>query len=178
MTNPYRIRLPLVAIAATGALLAALLLAVAGTAPRAEAAPTANKNIVQTAVAAGQFKTLVALVKKAGLAGALSGSGKLTVFAPTDAAFKQVPMATLDKLGKDKALLRSVLLYHVAKGNVKAAQVVKLKSAPTLNGQRVRISVRGGMVYLNGNARVVKTDIAATNGTIHVVNRVLIPPAS
>ena len=71
-----------------------------------------------------------------------------------------------------------MLLYHVAKGNVKAAQVVKLKSAPTLNGKRVRIAVRGGMVYLNGNSRVVKTDIGASNGTIHVINRVLIPPAS
>ena len=137
--------------------------------------PGRVKNIVQTAVAAGQFKTLVALVKKAGLAGALSGSGKLTVFAPTDAAFKQVPKATLAKLGRDRALLKSVLLYHVARGNVKAAQVVKLKSAPTLNGQRVRITVRNGSVYLNGNARVVKTDIGASNGTIHVINRVLIP---
>jgi uncharacterized surface protein with fasciclin (FAS1) repeats len=170
--------LPLSIVLAAAALFAASVVAAAGTAPRAEAAPVASKNIVQTAVAAGQFKTLVALVKKAGLAGALTGSGKLTVFAPTDAAFKQVPKATLDKLGRDRALLRSVLLYHVAKGNVNAAQVVKLKSAPTLNGKRVRIAVRNGMVYLNGSSRVVKTDIAASNGTIHVINRVLIPPAS
>jgi uncharacterized surface protein with fasciclin (FAS1) repeats len=170
-----RISLPVAALAA--ALLAALALATGGTTPRAEAAPAASKNIVQTAAAAGQFTTLVALVKKAGLAGALSGSGNLTVFAPTDAAFKKVPKATLAKLGRDRALLRSVLLYHVAKGNVKAAQVVKLKSAPTLNGKRVRIAVRNGMVYLNGNSRVVKTDIGASNGTIHVLNRVLIPPA-
>jgi uncharacterized surface protein with fasciclin (FAS1) repeats len=120
---------------------------------------------------------LVALVKKAGLAGSLSGKTKLTVFAPTDVAFKRVPKATLDKLGSDKALLRSVLLYHVAKGNLRAAQVVQLKSAPTLNGKRVRIAVRGGSVYLNGSARVVKPDVAASNGTIHVINRVLIPPA-
>jgi uncharacterized surface protein with fasciclin (FAS1) repeats len=174
MTAQIRnISLPVAALAA--ALVATLALAAGGTAPRAEAAPAASKDIVQTAVAAGQFKTLVALVKKAGLAGALSGSGKLTVFAPTDAAFKQVPKATLAKLGRDRALLKSVLLYHVAKGNVKAAQVVKLKSAPTLNGQRVRIAVRNGSVYLNGNARVVKTDIGASNGTIHVINRVLIP---
>jgi uncharacterized surface protein with fasciclin (FAS1) repeats len=172
MTRHIRITLPATVLAA--ALISALAFA-AGTAPRAEAAPVAGKNIVQTAVAAGQFKTLVSLVKKAGLAGALSGSGKLTVFAPTDAAFKKVPKATLAKLGRDRELLKSVLLYHVAKGNVRAAQVIKLKSAPTLNGKRVGIAVRGGMVYLNGNARVVKTDIAASNGTIHVIDRVLIP---
>jgi uncharacterized surface protein with fasciclin (FAS1) repeats len=146
--------------------------------PQAKASPQAGKNIVQTATAAGQFSTLVSLVKKAGLAGALSGTGKLTVFAPTDAAFRKVPKATLAKLGRDRALLKSVLLYHVAKGNVKAAQVVKLRSAITLNGQRVRIAVRNGSVYLNGNSRVTKTDVAASNGTIHVINRVLIPPAS
>jgi uncharacterized surface protein with fasciclin (FAS1) repeats len=173
MTTRIRIALPVAALAA--ALIATLPFAAAGTAPRTETAPAAGKNIVQTAVAAGQFKTLVALVKQAGLAGALSGSGKLTVFAPTDAAFRKVPKATLAKLGRDRALLRSVLLYHVAKGNVKAAQVIKLKSAPTLNGKRVRISVRNGMVYLNGNSRVLKTDVRASNGTIHVIDRVLIP---
>jgi uncharacterized surface protein with fasciclin (FAS1) repeats len=176
MTTLTRISLPVAAIAA--GTFAALMLLAGNAAPRAEAAPDASKNIVQTAAGAGQFKTLVSLVKQAGLAGALSGSGKLTVFAPTDAAFRKVPKATLAKLGRDRALLRSVLLYHVAKGNVKAAQVVKLRSAPTLNGKRVRIAVRGGMVYLNGNSRVTKTDIAASNGTIHVINRVLIPPAS
>ena len=173
MTAHTRISLPIAALGAV--LFAALALAAGGTAPRAEAAPAASGNIVQTAVAAGQFKTLVALVKKAGLAGALSGPGKLTVFAPTDAAFKKVPKATLAKLGRDRKLLRSVLLYHVAKGNVRAAQVVTLKSAPTLNGKRVRIAVRNGMVYLNGNSRVLKTDIPASNGTIHVIDRVLIP---
>jgi uncharacterized surface protein with fasciclin (FAS1) repeats len=173
------IRIPLLATTLVAAMLATLAGLAGGTTARAEAAsPAASKNIVQTAVATGQFKTLVSLVKKAGLAGALSGNGKLTVFAPTDAAFKKVPKATLAKLGNDRALLRSVLLYHVAKGNVKAAQVVKLRSAPTLNGKRVRIAVRNGMVYLNGNSRVTKTDVAASNGTIHVINRVLIPPAS
>jgi uncharacterized surface protein with fasciclin (FAS1) repeats len=165
------------ALALACALLVALALLAGSSATRAEAAPAANKNIVQTAVAAGQFKTLVALVKQAGLAGALSGNSKLTVFAPTDAAFKRVPKATLAKLGSNRALLRSVLLYHAAKGNVKAATVVKLKSVPTLNGKRVRIAVRNGAVYLNGNSRVTKTDIGASNGTIHVINRVLIPPA-
>lgn len=177
MIAQARITLALAAAAAT-ALLATTVLAVAasGALERTDGA-AANKNLVQTAASAGQFKTLVALVKKAGLAGSLSGKTKLTVFAPTDVAFKRVPKATLDKLGSDKALLRSVLLYHVAKGNLRAAQVVQLKSAPTLNGKRVRIAVRGGSVYLNGSARVVKPDVAASNGTIHVINRVLIPPA-
>jgi uncharacterized surface protein with fasciclin (FAS1) repeats len=175
MTNQIRITLPAAVLAA---LLAASMLLAGNTAPRAEAAPAAEKNIVQTAASAGQFTTLITLVKKAGLAGALSGSGKLTVFAPTDAAFAKVPKATLAKLGRDRALLKSVLLYHVAKGNVRAAQVVKLTSAPTLNGKRVRIAVRSGAVYLNGSSRVTKTDIAASNGTIHVINRVLIPPSS
>jgi uncharacterized surface protein with fasciclin (FAS1) repeats len=177
MTTHMRIS-PVATVLAAAVLAALAVLAGSSTASAEAASPAANKNIVQTAVAAGQFKTLVSLVKKAGLAGALTGSGKLTVFAPTDAAFKKVPKATLTKLGKDRALLKSVLLYHVAKGNVKAAQVVKLRSAPTLNGKSVRIAVRNGMVYLNGNSRVTKTDIAASNGTIHVLNRVLIPPAS
>ena len=174
MTTQTRISSVAAVLAAT-VLGAAALFAGSTTASAEAASPAASKNIVQTAVGAGQFKTLVALVKRAGLAGALSGDGKLTVFAPTDAAFKNVPKATLDKLGNDRALLKSVLLYHVAKGNVRAAQVVKLRSVPTLNGKRVRIAVRDGKVYLNGNSRVTKTDIAASNGTIHVINRVLIP---
>jgi uncharacterized surface protein with fasciclin (FAS1) repeats len=176
MTTRIHIGPALAGLAA--ATIAAAALVAGTTAPRADAAPAASKNIVQTAVAAGEFKTLVALVKKAGLAGALSGSRKLTVFAPTDAAFKKVPKATLAKLGRDRALLKSVLLYHVARGNVRAAQVAKLTSAPTLNGKRVRVSVRNGSVYLNGNSRVVKADVATSNGTIHVINRVLIPPSS
>ena len=176
MTTRIHIAPALAGLAA--GLIAAAALVAGSSAPRAEAAPTASKNIVQTAVAAGQFNTLVALVKKAGLAGALSGSGKLTVFAPTDAAFKKVPKATLAKLGQDRALLKSVLLYHVARGNLRAAQVAKLTSAPTLNGKRVRVSVRNGSVYLNGSSRVTNVDVAASNGTIHVIDRVLIPPSS
>ena len=103
------------------------------------AAAPAQSNIVQTAVAAGQFKTLVSLVKQAGLAGALSGPGPLTVFAPTDAAFAAVPKATLAELGKNPAKLKAVLLYHVVKGNVTAAQVTNLKSAKTLEGGSVPI---------------------------------------
>ncbi len=158
---------------------AALLAVSAGTSAAAPAKPTgtSNQNIVQTAVANGQFKTLVALVKKAGLAGALSGKGPLTVFAPTDAAFAKVPKATLAALGKDKAKLKAVLLYHVVKGKVTAAQVVKLKSATTLEGSAVSIRVRGGKVYVGG-AQVTTADVMASNGVIHVINKVLIPPTS
>src|SRR4051794_38847799 len=146
----------------------------AGTSART-APGAAPKNIVQTAVAAGQFKTLVALVKQAGLAGALTGKGPLTVFAPTDAAFAKVPKATLAALGKDKAKLKAVLLYHVVAGKVTAAQVMKLTTATTLNGQSVTIKVKGGKVYVD-KAQVVTADVAASNGVIHVINKVLIPP--
>ena len=158
---------------------AALMFAASlGSSPRAAAAPTAQQNIVRTAAAAGQFTTLLSLAKQAGLVGALSAPGPLTVFAPTDAAFRAVPKATLQKLAKDRAALRRVLLYHVVKGNVTAARVVKLRSAKTLAGPAISIRVREGAVYLNGSTKVVKTDIRATNGTIHVVNKVLLPPAS
>jgi uncharacterized surface protein with fasciclin (FAS1) repeats len=164
---------------ALGAVVALVLMLTAafGTGGRAAAAPTAEGNIVRTATDAGQFKTLLTLAKQAGLVGALSGRGPLTVFAPTDAAFKAVPKATLNRLAKNRAALRRVLLYHVVKGNVPAARVVKLRSAKTLAGPAVAIRVRGRSVFLNGSTRVVKTDVGATNGTIHVVNRVLLPPS-
>ena len=141
--------------------------------PKAAAAAK-RKNIVQTAVAAGTFKTLTSLLTKAGLAGTLQGKGPFTVFAPTDAAFAKVPRATLAALAKDRAKLRAVLLYHVVKGKVTAAQVVKLRSAKTLNGTSVPIRVSGGKVTVGG-ARVTTADVAASNGVIHVVNKVLIP---
>ena len=161
----------------TAALVTAVAVVAAG-APAATSTPVAaKKNLVQTAVAAGQFKTLVSLVKQAGLAKTLSGNARYTVFAPTDAAFAKVPKATLKALAADKAKLRAVLLYHVVAGRVTAAKVTKLRSAKTLNGATVQIRVRGGMVYVNG-ARVVKPDVSASNGVIHVVNTVLIPPTS
>jgi uncharacterized surface protein with fasciclin (FAS1) repeats len=159
------------------AIAAAIVAAGACIASTATAAPTAAKpNIVQTAVAAGQFKTLVALVKQAGLAGALS-TKTVTVFAPTDAAFANVPKATIAKLKKDRALLRKVLLYHVVAGRVPASKVVGMTSAKTLAGLRLPFMVTGSTVRV-GNAKVVKSDISARNGVIHVVDRVLIPPAS
>jgi len=138
------------------------------------AGSSANGNIVETAVAGGQFKTLTSLVTKAGLAGTLQGKGPFTVFAPTDKAFSKVPKATLDALAKDKAKLRAVLLYHVAKGKLPATKVVKRSSIKTLNGERVRVSVRNSKVYVGG-ARVTAPDVAASNGVIHVINKVLIP---
>jgi len=140
------------------------------------AAPRAEKDIVATAVAAGNFTTLTKLVKRAGLVSTLRQPGPYTVFAPTDAAFKKVPKRTLTMLLHNKAKLRAVLLYHVVAGTVTAADVVKLRSAKTVNGKSVRIRVAGSNVFVNA-AKVTTPDIMATNGVIHVINRVLIPPA-
>ncbi len=153
--------------------LLAIMAAAAFAAPTASAAP--SKDIVQTAKAAGDFKTLIKLVKAAGLAKTLSGNTKYTVFAPTDAAFAKVPKKTLKALGKNKAALKQVLLYHVVKGSVPAKTVVKLKSAKTVEGSKVRIKVRKGNVYLNRTTKVTAVDVRASNGIIHVINKVLIP---
>ena len=158
------------------ALLALASVAVSLVASSAGARTREDKNIVQTAVAAGQFKTLAMLVTRAGLAGALQQPGPYTVFAPTDAAFKKVPKKTLNSLLRNKAKLKAVLLYHVVSGKVAAADVVKLSSAKTLNGKSVRIRLAGSNVFVN-SAKVTTADVMATNGVIHVINRVLIPPA-
>jgi uncharacterized surface protein with fasciclin (FAS1) repeats len=149
---------------------------VASTAATAPAQPRQSRDLMQTAVAAGQFKTLARLLTRAGLVGALEKPGPYTVFAPTDAAFAKVPKKTLDGLLADKAKLKAVLLYHVIPGKVTAANVVKLSSAKTLEGKKVRIKVAGSNVFVN-TAKVTTPDVIATNGVIHVVNRVLIPPA-
>ena len=133
-----------------------------------------EKNLVQTAVAAGQFKTLALLLQKAGLVGTLEGKGPFTVFAPTDGAFAKVPKATLASLAKNKAKLRAVLLYHVVKGKDTAAQAMKLQSAKTLEGKSISIRASGGKVIVGG-ATVVKANVLASNGVIHVINKVLIP---
>jgi uncharacterized surface protein with fasciclin (FAS1) repeats len=160
------------------AVAAASAVAVAGTASagpqESAAAAGAKKDIVKTAVEAGQFNTLASLLKKAGLVKTLKGKGPYTVFAPTDAAFAKVPKATLDALGQDKAKLRSVLLYHVAGRKLTAAKIMKRRSIKTLNGQRVRVRVRGETVRVGG-ARVTTADVRASNGVIHVINKVLIP---
>jgi uncharacterized surface protein with fasciclin (FAS1) repeats len=135
-----------------------------------------QRNLVETAVAAGSFKTLVSLVKQAGLADTLATGGRFTVFAPTDAAFAKVPKKTLAALGEDRAKLRAVLLYHVAKGKLPAQRVVKRSSIKTLNGASVRVKARGKSVKIN-KAKILKANVGASNGVIHVINRVLIPPA-
>jgi uncharacterized surface protein with fasciclin (FAS1) repeats len=155
--------------------IALLGLAAAAVAP-APAADHAAKDIVDTAVAAGKFKTLVTAVKAAGLVDTLKGDGPFTVFAPTDEAFAKVPKDTLDALLKDKKALAGVLTYHVVPGKVLAADVVKLDSAATAQGKAVKIVAAGGKVTVNG-ATVVKTDIVCSNGVIHVIDAVLLPPA-
>ncbi len=148
-----------------------------GGAVAAMPAAAASQNIVQVAASNPQFSTLVSLVKKAGLVSALEAPGKLTVFAPTNAAFAAVPKATLAKLAANKALLIKVLEYHVVKGEVLASQVVKLHSAKTLEGASVAIRVSGSSVYVN-SAKVIKTNVKASNGVIHVINGVLLPPGA
>ena len=137
-----------------------------------------EKNIVETAVAAGSFKTLAKLLTDAGLIETLKGPGPFTVFAPTDEAFAKVPAATLEALGKDKAALKNVLLYHVVAGKVMAADALKLagKGAKTVEGQEAKITVMGGVPMIN-QAHIVKTDIIAKNGVIHVIDAVILPPA-
>ena len=146
-------------------------------APSVSARSTAGEaDIVTTAVNNGSFKTLASLLTAAGLVDTLKGPGPFTVLAPTDAAFAKVPKATLDALAADPAKLKAVLLYHVIAGNVPSSEVVKLTSAKTLNGASVAIKVDGGSVFVN-NAKVVIPDVMASNGVIHVIDTVLLPPA-
>jgi uncharacterized surface protein with fasciclin (FAS1) repeats len=132
-----------------------------------------QKDIVDTAVAAGNFKTLAAALQAAGLVDTLKGKGPFTVFAPTDEAFAKIPKADLDALVADKAKLTKVLTYHVVAGKVMAADVMKLKEAKTVEGQMVRIDTSNG-VKVN-DAKVVKADVEASNGVIHVIDTVLMP---
>ena len=154
---------------------AALLLAVAVAAP-VRADHHQGKDIVDTAVAAGSFNTLATALKAAGLVETLEGKGPFTVFAPTDDAFRKLPAGTLEKLLADKAQLTKVLTYHVVSGKVMAADVVKLSEAKTVEGSAVRIAVKDGKVKVN-DANVVKTDVGASNGVIHVIDAVILPPA-
>ena len=135
-----------------------------------------SMDIVDTAVTAGSFETLAAALGEAGLVGALKGEGPFTVFAPTDEAFAKLPDGTVALLLKpsNKEKLTDILMYHVVAGNVKAADVVKLSSAETLNGKSITIKTKDGMVFID-HSTVTKADIKATNGTIHVIDTVLIP---
>ena len=133
-----------------------------------------SKDIVDTAVDAGSFKTLATALQAADLISTLKGQGPFTVLAPTDAAFAKIPKADLNALLKDKEALTKVLTYHVVSGKVMAADVVKLKQANTLEGSPIKINVVDGKVTIN-NANVSATDIAASNGVIHVIDTVLMP---
>ncbi|MBT6424088.1 MAG: fasciclin domain-containing protein [Bacteroidetes Order II. Incertae sedis bacterium] len=136
-------------------------------------------NIVETAVSAGTFDTLVAAVTAADLVSVLAGPGPFTVFAPTEAAFAALPAGTVETLllPENKDQLIAVLTYHVVSGAVTSEQVVGLTSAPTVQGSSVNIRVEGGVVYIN-DAAVTQVDIEASNGVIHVIDQVLLPPAN
>jgi uncharacterized surface protein with fasciclin (FAS1) repeats len=160
----------------------ALLVATSASAQMMEtstAMANSPKTIVDVAVEAGSFKTLVAALKAADLVGTLQGKGPFTVFAPTDEAFAKLPAGTVDALLKDPKKLAAILTYHVVSGEVKAADLIKAGGATpqTLEGQALDIQVRNGKVYVNG-AQVTAADVAATNGVIHVIDTVLLPPAS
>ena len=131
------------------------------------------QNIVETAVAAGSFKTLVTAVQAAGLVDTLSGAGPFTVFAPTDEAFAKIPKETLDAVLADKAKLTSILTYHVVAGKVMASDVMGLTSAKTVQGDEVKIDTADGVMV--NDAKVVQTDIECTHGVIHVIDSVLMP---
>ena len=131
-------------------------------------------NIVDTAVQAGSFNTLVAAVKAAGLVETLTGAGPFTVFAPTDEAFAKLPEGTVDGLLNDLPKLKQILTYHVVSGKVMAADVVKLKSATTVQGSDVKIDASNGSVKVN-DSTVATADVAADNGVIHIIDTVLIP---
>jgi len=154
-------------------ILLALAALVLGLPLHAEAAE--GDDIVEVAVKAGSFKTLAAALDKAGLIKALQGKGPFTVFAPTDDAFAKLPKELIDKAMNDKALLTEILTYHVVPGRVLAADAAKLKSAETLQGEEIRIRAKKG-VRIN-KAKVVKADIIASNGVIHVIDAVLLPPS-
>lgn len=130
-------------------------------------------DIVDTAVSAGSFNTLVTALQAADLVGTLKGDGPFTVFAPSDEAFAKIPADALNDLLADKAALRKVLLYHVVSGKVTADQVVKISSAPTAQGSNVMVDSSNGVMI--NNAKVVKADIMTSNGVIHVIDTVLMP---
>lgn len=169
----------LVAVLAAGVLAPSALAATEfNRAPAIVAPGQASADIVDTAVAAGDFTTLATALEAAGLIETLKGAGPFTVFAPTDAAFAALPAGTLDGLLADPEALKQVLLYHVAAGSVDAATVSGLTTVDTVNGAAVTIAVSGGTVTLNGVATVTTADIMASNGIIHVIDTVLIPPTT
>ncbi|OHV80908.1 Nex18 symbiotically induced protein [Ensifer sp. LCM 4579] len=156
---------------------AAIAVATMGLVLGLKAGIAAEKDIVDTAAGAGQFQTLAAAIDAAGLTETLKGAGPFTVFAPTDDAFSKLPAGTVENLLKpeNREKLVSVLTYHVVPGKVLAADVVKLNAAKTVNGQIITIKTSGNRVMVNG-ANVTATDIDASNGVIHVLDEVILPP--
>lgn len=161
----------------TNACVITALLAMGTMATAAPKSNTGSKDIVDTAVAAGSFQTLAKALQAADLVDSLKGPGPFTVFAPTDEAFAKLPAGTLDNLLKpeNKNQLRAILTYHVVAGDLPAAKVIGLSSVKTLNGEEVKITAAGGKVMVN-NAHVVKADIPASNGVLHVIDTVILPP--
>lgn len=145
-------------------------------APAMEAPAPAPKDIIETAVAAGTFNTLAKALTAAGLIETLKGTGPFTVLAPTDEAFAKIPAKDLEALLADKAALTKVLTYHVISGNVPASQVTTMTEATSLEGSKIMIKVVDGKVMLNDASEVTTPDVAASNGVIHVINTVLMPP--
>ena len=166
MTNPMT-KLAIAAVAAVGLTMGAL------------GARAAERDIVDTAVAAGQFETLAVALGAAGLVETLKGPGPFTVFAPTDEAFAKLPAGTVESLLKpeNKDQLTAILAYHVVPGTVMAADVVKLDEAKTVAGKMLNVQTSGGNVMIN-DAKVTATDIAASNGVIHVIDSVVLPPSN
>jgi uncharacterized surface protein with fasciclin (FAS1) repeats len=161
-------------------LIAALALALVAPAAIAQSSTTHKahmKDIVQVAVDAGSFNTLVTAVKAADLVETLKGPGPFTVFAPSDAAFAKLPAGALDGLLADKSALTSVLTFHVVPGRILSSDIAKKDGARTVNGQPLDIEMRNGKVYVNG-AQVVSADIPASNGVIHVIDAVMLPSAA
>lgn len=134
-----------------------------------------SKDIITVAVEAGNFKTLATALTEAGLIETLKGKGPFTVFAPTDEAFAKLPAGTVEGLLKDKEALKKILLYHVVSGNVTSSDVVKLSSAKTVEGSDIKIKTKDGKVMIN-DAKVISADIKASNGVIHVIDTVILPP--
>jgi uncharacterized surface protein with fasciclin (FAS1) repeats len=140
------------------------------------AAPAAPGTVMEVAASAGTFSTLLTAVRAAGLEATLNGSGPFTVFAPTDAAFSKLPAGAIESLLQDRAALSAVLTYHVVPGKLLASDVIGQTSAVTVNGKALAIQVAGGDVRING-VKIVATDIQASNGVIHVIDAVLLPPS-
>ena len=176
--NLKKLLAPVVGVTAALALVASVGAAgISGANPEVRSPEqAATANIIDTATANGNFKTLLAAVEAAGLTATLKGPGPFTVFAPTDAAFAALPAGTVDGLLKDPAKLKDILLYHVVSGQVLAADAAKLTEAKTVQGASLPIVASGGTVTVGG-AKVVTADVKASNGVIHVIDKVLLPPA-